>query len=479
MRHLRSLTAALAVLTCILPACDRGGDDEAAAVRPTAAVSDTLCADPARAGELCSAIPHEVQVNLPLGYSGLTATIQPAFDRFSWQSFVALNWPAGADGAPLPGPIGSNPGSPRVWETYEDAASVFWPASAAGACDAGGGKLLLQMAKNGHVIDPDGSFDEAVGGPLVDRNLNFVVFEKKMNPDEVAYVRANDLQNPQVQDTFTTISFPAGHYADQDSLSGGQVGAIELKAAWRILQPASGDDTTRYYHRPATIYVPAQHSATGGSMCVSATVGLVGLHIIHKTRNFPQWIWSTFEHVDNAPTCPAGSATCGQDGTRYSFYAPQCTSCPLNTPLVLPSGDSTFLWAAAPPYAARYAYDGRYGSQITRTQPVYDFTEAVNTRWRQALAGTVWANYRLIGSQWLTGTDSPGTAVNAPEILGNSTMESYIPGNSSCIGCHQDATTVNRRTSADFSFLLGMAGKAPTALPPPDGDAVHVGRPRR
>ena len=30
-------------------------------------------------------------------------------------------------------------------------------------------------------------------------------------------------------------------------------------------------------------------------------MGLTGLHIIHKTKNSPQFIWATFEHVNNAP----------------------------------------------------------------------------------------------------------------------------------------------------------------------------------
>ena len=42
-------------------------------------------------------------------------------------------------------------------------------------------------------------------------------------------------------------------------------------------------------------------------------MGLVGLHIAHKTQHAPQWIWSTFEQVDNYkgpdpsfndPACP-------------------------------------------------------------------------------------------------------------------------------------------------------------------------------
>ena len=51
-------------------------------------------------------------------------------------------------------------------------------------------------------------------------------------------------------------------------------------------------------------------------------MGLVGLHIAHKTQHQPNWIWSTFEHVANAPTqgqpIPAGAT--------YNFYDPQCTA---------------------------------------------------------------------------------------------------------------------------------------------------------
>ena len=33
-----------------------------------------------------------------------------------------------------------------------------------------------------------------------------------------------------------------------------------------------------------------------------ALMGLVGLHVGHKTDSASQWLWSTFEHVDNFPT---------------------------------------------------------------------------------------------------------------------------------------------------------------------------------
>src|SRR5262249_47435241 len=50
---------------------------------------------------------------------------QKAFDLFSWDAFIALNWPADAQGTPLPGGIGDNPTASRVWENYIAATQVF------------------------------------------------------------------------------------------------------------------------------------------------------------------------------------------------------------------------------------------------------------------------------------------------------------------------------------------------------------------
>src|SRR5205823_439786 len=54
------------------------------------------------------------------------------------------------------------------------------------------------------------------------------------------------------------------------------------------------------------------------------TVGLAGLHIIHKTGKGPQFIWATFEHINNAP-----SSTDIQSQTLlpwYIFYNNNCNA---------------------------------------------------------------------------------------------------------------------------------------------------------
>jgi hypothetical protein len=465
-----------------LPSCK--GDDAAKPVgegeQAASALPDTMCADPSKWNQLCSTVPHEVMVTLGGDYHGLVPATQVRFDAFSWQSFVALNWPSDGAGNPLPGSFTDNPGAPRVWEGWTNASTLFYGDSGSTPCAtqlrtaAPGGhrKVLMQMAKNGQVINPHATFDEAVGGPLLDRNLNFALYEKVVSPDEAAYVRDSSLTTVAGQEAADTVNFPPGFYADKKLMTGGRVGSMEVKAAWRILQPASGDDTTRYYHQQALIAVPAENSATGQPFCIQAMVGLVGLHIIHKTQTFGAWVWSTFEHEDNAPTCPTAGPACGDSTVRYSFYNMACPSCQANTPLKNNTflQDSSFIWNTSPPYGARYAVDSLYGSQITRTEVVYPPTDSMNAMWLKQLGTSVWSHYRLIGSQWQAIV--PGYPKNdtsqAPPILGNTALESYIPTTSDCIGCHTFATTAGTPAKfADFSFLLGMAGQAPTSMMAP------------
>jgi hypothetical protein len=77
------------------------------------------------------------------------------------------------------------------------------------------------------------------------------------------------------------------------------------------------------------------------------------------------------------------------------------------------------------------------------------------------LQGTVWANYRLVGSQWTVANDGSGGkgTINVPSRLGNTTLESFIQVDASCISCHSFAEVIyNKDTiSTDFSFLFGEA----------------------
>ncbi len=423
---------------------------------------DKPAADPAVLKPNCSTvapmfspdIPHEVEVNLPNGYSGLIPSDQVCFDYFSWRSFVALNWPAGADGQPLKCNFTDYPDTPRVWEYYTDPGELFGTGehllAFSGPIKKIPGLKGLRMVSKMSTEFKDtvaGSIKQATGQPLLDKNLNYVLFEIMLNPDETKYIRDSGLTTVQGQQG-KTIKFPEGHY--DKGQNGGAVGAIEVKATWKILVPGK-DDSTKFYRRRAVIYVPAKNSTTGKALYLTETVGLVAMHILHKTKNFPMWIWTTFEHNNNAPD----SAAVAKAGNQYSFYNPACPASFVNTP-----PDTPYLWQPFKPYAKSVANDGQYGTQVVQQLPIYDFTQTLNKAWQTALKGSVWANYRLIGSQWgVIQGDNPthgADTVGVPQYMSNPVVETYYQQSSCLTSCHifaKDAAGMN----ADFSFMLQRA----------------------
>jgi hypothetical protein len=326
--------------------------------------------------------------------------------------------------------------------------------------DAAGAKLLYQDSKI--PVDfrtkDDGSFTEADGQPLADRNGNFALFEIKINKVEDTFITTNKLTTKA-----GIYKYVAGRDSNSRSLllpvsdtAKGMVndGAMEIKAAWRILNPAKGDDTTKFYCRRALIYVDSAHTVNHQPLQVWVTVGLVGMHIIRNISKFDQFlVWSTFEHVSNAPDKGNEKA-----GGPWSFYNSQSSN-PVNTPPPHVSSDGgNFRWNATQPYAGLYY--PQYGTQVVREKPIFDVTEQVNKKWQAKLANTVWANYKLVGTQWQINTRGE-TETPAPAYLANTTMETYMQGNASCIGCHSGASisfspkakdTVTITT--DLSFLF-------------------------
>src|SRR4029078_3248393 len=95
------------------------------------------------------------------GYDGLVPEDQRPFDNFSWQLFLALNWPADAQGNPLPGAIADHPEEPRVWMSYARPVDIFHlnfpggaqasPDACAGVGDRPGLPVFQLIAKSDHI----------------------------------------------------------------------------------------------------------------------------------------------------------------------------------------------------------------------------------------------------------------------------------------------------------------------------------------
>jgi hypothetical protein len=490
-----------------------------------AVASQAFCADPSNPDKsrLC---PYLTPDSPPqIGYTAFTCPFQAQFDNYSWQTLVALNWPADVRGQPCvslaqPGCkytsiSTAQPTTPRVWDYFLAANQVipstleyrlgsFPGAPSCGARAAAPGtppvRVLTMTAKADGSVVPD-IIEPFTHSPLIDRNLNFTMYEILLNGTEAAYIFQNRLNTVAGQEAAKSIDFPCGKLPGAKPTGDcpgpvGGVGSIEIKAAWRILDPARGDDPATYFVREQDLYIPADRSANHQAFCIpKAKLGLVALHILHKTASQPQWFWSSFEHRANAPTT-TNTATCAGpsgDPTRYSYFQPQCPAgvCVPDAP---PPGKA-FLWARTPPYAGAYATASRFGTQVVRCQPIAQNSPSsplVDARWLPKLAGTVWANYQLVGTQWGFGyTGAPpapapcfdGNTICAPPVLLNSVQETYMQKSVSktnakffangCIQCHAEATTVGtNQKPADFSFLLGRVSassslRAPAALHPP------------
>lgn len=459
--------------------------------------------------QLSPALPGDVNPNLLREFKdkGDKAAMQRLFDTFSWQSFIAVNWPADAQGNPDPNKKPGAPG-PVVWEFYKEAYDVFkengeapspWgtPRRLPPACEAlGAGKANHLLRRTFKQINDE--FIQAFTAPLTDQNGNWARYEVLMNKSEFDFINANQLYNINGQAAFSQKhgldkidyakqshsppAFPIGVFS-------GDAGAVELKAAWRVMTP--NDDANRYFVIDSYVYT--EPDGVNQASCKLEKVGLVGFHISHKTQSSAQWVWSTFEHVDNLSVRDGGKFN-GKP-IKPSFYNPDCETCPVN---VAPPG---------PPFKAD---EPHLPVQAKRMIPIPQDTAQLNREVQALLKGTVWQYYELIGTQFPTSPETPptpGGQCTAPDsvtnkpggkpnyaFLTNITMETFfqtgnqpaanleeggvydntqIFGTESCMGCHSsapialavkkdncgnDVAVWGSQLSGDFSWLLNQRG---------------------
>lgn len=415
------------------------------------------------------------------------------FERQQWAAFVALNWPVDDDGEPL-GSLGAD-GDP-AWSEWIETYQVFKPKGAEpDPWDGEHRSLPLADAVQDPLPDATGPVDYPELGHRDARHLHnlsstqklnvatetdqafsFSVFdqygrpayyESLMNKVEYDLIVDNKLYEAGGLANYIAengkLTFPSGKF------DGNIYGAIELKVAWRVLDPQK-DDFSRYLTQPAYVVSGGDTSAWE-----AVTVGLVGFHIAQKTETSPQWIWSTFEHVDNVAANRLQEITT-EDGTKRrlqaSFNDASCEWCPVNVP-VAPDKD------------------GIRRTQVTRLVQIPPETQALNAQMQAALekAGSKLRYYEMIGVQWPTqpevspqrGAAYPGSVVDISggvplmKYLANSVMETFsqvgnkpankLPrsvstsdkltfGTGSCIGCHSSSPY-------DFSWIMTKAQPKP------------------
>ena len=425
--------------------------------------------------------------------------------NFSWQTFIALNWPAVPPSAKqVPGipdttqKLGATAGTafiPTVWLTYSASSTLFlangqdpgaWgmntqavPSNAAplppGSVAPGFGPMLLDTITKsskhfGHFND--GS-NEASGNPLIDQAGHYVVYDIRLNQSEYTYIYQNKYYNADAQKAAfapggpgfkgfprtgseTTFNPPLPQLA--------QFGASEVKASWRVLR-AGKDDFSRYYTQTG-YYIQPDGTCEG-----PVTFGLIGLHILRLTPSTPStWFWATFEQIDNTT------------GNGKSKTNPTLSSATNGSPdgLCLDGGYDY------EPANVTANVDWTFNNKpvnVSRTTAIPAAVQKINSFWQSQVAGTPWQYYQLIdavnppvaaGPSYsisdVFNTTAPNVIVNLP-VLANTSMETYSQ-RLNCVSCHGAAAPIGAPkplTSANqiFTFLLGDADSPSTKATKP------------
>ncbi len=416
---------------------------------------------------LCGHLPHDItDFRTSRVYVLVEGSAQDPFDRFAWRTFVALNWPLGADPSD-PAAIADD-AAPRTWQNYPGQAEAFGgPGESACAAVAGGDDVLR--------LD---SWLQAGGYPLVDRRGNYLLYDVRINPVMAGYIRDEGLDTLAGQHTFfasgNDVAFPMGRYDNAETRFGGDAGSIAIKSSWRVLP--DGEEGATLFTRDALVSIPAASDLAGEARCLMLRVGLVGMHVVRRIESATgeHWIWATFEHRENAPMAsaargpnaifgsdlfPEGCRT-GDDGAGYALFDADCPHCLTNQP---PAGSpADWKWARGAPFARYPGGAPVPPAQVARCWHPAVSTAAMNREWQDRLAGTVWQHYALSTVQWKgAAEDALFPAGEVPRYQTNTTMETYIQADASgsCLGCHVGATSASGHPS-NSSFVLQQALRA-------------------
>ena len=457
---------------------------------------------------------------------------QTNVDVFSWKTFIALNRPAAldADGRPvrddaypngkpdLTKPVDAR--GPRVWEglkadhelfRHGGKAPVAWnrydddlPCSA-GEIGEKSGEKILTLLSEGTTMQQ--GVNQAMAGPLIDRFGSYVHYEVRHNKPYYDTVKDNKFY---LRSELNKHRWPRKMIQLPIGVRDKTYGSLEIKAAWRVLDPSEDEAAAnRYYWTWARIPNPVT-----GECGPRVRVAMVGLHIIQKVDGFNQWLWATFEHVDNVPCSYNNPGNCPPPPARYSFndkgntalddvakgnrgYAPKSWSTaglgmpkwrPLDPKRPDPSNPDTPL-----PREPIAVADRIHAIRMLPVEPSADDRNR-DFHAMDGIRGTWLENYILIDTQWPSrgdlptkppdlsvkptdaeyvagaGDPEPGPNFRDNKPVANITMETFyqqpnkqsLPGlGASCMQCHYSAA------QTDFSWTLTNRAWPPTLATKP------------
>ena len=427
-----------------------------------------LAAGPPTVNLSSPTIPADVAV--PADAAGNPTAMLPYFDDYSWQAFLAMVWPAasGQRGTPDLNQTAASGGWPRVFETYKATWEVFH-ADATGKLDfstppadwnqydqgkfnacqveAHFGDLILASFSKYSDMGQASFVDQGQDGPLIAQNGTYVHYETGYSRLEFNQIQAQKLYLPATPDA----TFPFG--------------SVSVKSAWMEMKGIAHPE--RYYVRDAWVLDPDPDPK---ARCHKKQVGLIGLHIVQKTPTRQQWIWSSFEQVDNVPEIPPDPLG---PLTAFALNGPGSRPMGTTNPYAFQAGEPIHLaWPPPIPY------------NVERLKPIHRSTQTTNLAYRKALraAGSVWQYYQLVMTQFPIPANQAGIAAAAPSntfpgegrdstAFANTTMETFNQTSVffSCMACHNSGCTdfvCSLKARAQGRIHPDLDQLKPVALPP-------------
>ncbi len=224
------------------------------------------------------------------------------------------------------------------------------------------------------------------------------------------------------------------------------VGALELKVSWVDTSAISSRALSEYFTTTAAV------SLDGGVTYKNTKVAMLGMHVVGRVINHPEFIWATFEHDDLAPD--------------YDWVANEASS--TEQLLLFAEGKTTGIdgikWENGKPKLLYKAFDlfqygvprNMGGSFMTTSQqePVnFNNIDSINICVKASLKD-VWKNYFYNGSIWmdtdnLTPTQQADVLIGAGDTLSSATYGSVARGSLNCANVTMETFTQTFKKSIE------------------------------
>lgn len=303
------------------------------------------------------------------------------------------------------------------------------------------------------------------GNTIYDQNGNVVFYEVRFNQELCNLTSsATEMAKQKI------FNFPSG--------------TTEIKLAWKVLtnNETSSTQTPEYVTQTVD----------------GVTYGLVGMHIAIATKDHPEFVWATYEHLTNSPNCNAQGS---QSQTNWSFASADCTKdlpdsltpskkqdCKFNSTqdnLTAKHHTPTNICRVHPYGTATgdFHADVNLANIVSQNENIYESL----TRLDVAESLNVLTNYFNVGDIWVSDTEESSGGAGVPNERGslrlaNTVAETVFQDvnlnskdfSSNCFGCHNyigSAETINNNiTSFNLSHIFKdiKIGK---------GDAIDVTAP--